>query len=145
MKEEKFKNGNTEQIQELEQLNIRKVDLCDFEYILKDSKDIEKGRIVAKYYGTNFDYLYLDRFCVAVKYRSTEDKISKGKYGRKLLNAVIQEAKKNPNIKKIIVEPKGEELYDNIEPMKTELLCVKYQYLGFRYVDENIKKMVLWL
>ena len=73
--------------------------------------------------------IQLDRFCVAKQYRNN----SNIHYGRQSLERIISEAKCNPALKRISVVPKGEELFDDIEPMDISELYMIYSKLGFKF------------
>lgn len=106
-------------------MKLNLIQKSKLEYVLINAFRKEQGIITAIDSGK--DYLQIVRYCVAFKYRSSEERRSKGKYGRKLLDSIIAEAKKNPKITKILVVPKSEEIYDDIEPMDIEQLYRRYE------------------
>lgn len=107
----------------------------DFEYVLHDWLGREKGIITVNDYHK--DYIQIVRFWVHHKYRSSEKRVSKGKYGTQLMNAVIQEAQRYSRISRIIVVPKPEELTPGIKEMEREVLYKIYERLGFCFVNET--------
>lgn len=109
---------------------LKKIRICEYTYVLKDICGKEQGRINANIY---FDGVRLDSFCVACKYRGSK----KYRYGKQLLDSIIEEAKTN-NCKKIVVVPKAEEIYDEDVPlMSLEELRRKYTNLGFTLIENQ--------
>ena len=109
---------------------LKKVRVCEYTYILNDIRGKEQGRIKANIY---LDGVCLDSFCVAYKYRGAK----KYRYGKQLLDSIIEEAKSN-NCKRIIVVPKAEEIYDEDVPlMSLEELRRKYTNLGFTLIESQ--------
>lgn len=110
-------------------LELKKKYVSQYSYVLEDIFGNEQGRIDANIY---LDDVCLVRFCVAYKYRG----LSKKRYGKQLLDSIIEEAKSN-NRKRIVVVPKAEELYDKIPLMSLEELGRKYSNLGFTLVENQ--------
>ena len=96
-------------------------------YVLKTILGAERGRIDIVFEKNS---LRITRFCVALEYRGL-----KQRYGKQLLNEVITEAGKH-GIAKIVVIPKPEELYDDVEEMDLLELYRKYKNLGFDFEGE---------
>lgn len=102
----------------------------DFSYILRDVAGEEVGRIDALCYREEIQII---RFCVGVKYRGM-----KFHYGKQLLDCIVSEAE-TKGIAIIFVIPKGEELYDDVEPMNLQALYTKYEKLGFVFKEKELK------
>ena len=107
-------------------MRIRKEKNTRYCYRLTDLIGREYGCIDAKHHG---NYIEIDRFCVACKYRGTSHR-----YGKQLLDSIIKEAKSD-GILFIQVTPKAEEIYDNVEQMDLLDLYRKYLKLGFEFKD----------
>ena len=104
---------------------------------LHDVFDKEQGviRITVKSVD-NEDCGEIDFFCVAKRYRHT-----KHKYGKELLNSVINDMYKDRNVRTFMVYPRGEELYDECEEvMDVDTLCIIYEKLGFELVGLSSDK-----
>lgn len=122
----------------------QKVKGYDYRYELKDSFNATQGIIDGIFYPSK-EWIEIRYFCVAFRYRNSENK-----YGRILLNALIEEARCNTKIKKIMVLPKPSEEFDFVKPMERETLFKIYQRIGFEFLDEPFsydyeRKMVLCL
>ena len=92
------------------------------------------GIIQANYYSS--DYIEIIRFCVAKAYRNNSEK----RWGRSLLDHLIDEALSIPAIERITVIPKAEELFDDIEPIDLTTLYQIYDRLGFKFVNRVREK-----
>lgn len=120
-------------------LRIRRNNRDEYSYSLVTCFNKEVGCINAV---VNNEKIQIVRFCVASKYRG-----SKNRYGKRLLDCIIAEAREN-KIKQIMVVPKPEEIYDDIENMEIIDLYQKYINLGFEFKEntqlkpyENIMQM----
>lgn len=99
-----------------------------YSFTLRNLWGRECGCIDANHHD---NYITLDRFCVACKYRG-----SRHRYGKQLLDAIIKEAKSD-GVLYILVTPKAEEVYDNVEQMELPDLYRKYLNLGFEFKDSG--------
>lgn len=117
---------------------IMKKDYCDASYIctLHNAFNKEQGVIKITIKSNNSgEYGEIDFFCVAKKYRHT-----KYKYGKQLLNTVVQDIYHNTGITTFIVVPRGEEIYDECEKvMDTDTLYKIYKKLGFEFKNDDLK------
>lgn len=112
-------------------MNLKIVKELDYSYVLKTICGKEVGRIDAVHSDNQVEII---RFCIAIKYRG-----SKKRYGKKLLDFIIAQSKKD-NVKSITVIPKAEEIYDEIEQMELCDLYRKYLNLGFKFKEKDILK-----
>lgn len=113
-------------------------DRSEFEYVLINILNNKKYGVITAVDNGN-GQIEIVRYCVALKYRNKKNK----SYGRKLLNAIIDEAKQK-EISSIKVQPIPFEEFDDVEPMSEELLYSIYMKLGFKSVDGiNFKEMIM--
>lgn len=115
-----------------ETMKLELVQKSNLEYVLIHPLWGEKGIITAN--DSCKDYIQIDRFWVDIKYRSTAEKPSKYKYGTQLLRAIINDAKSNERISRIIVVPKAEELSEGVKEMDINELYAIYEHLGFEFM-----------
>ena len=100
-----------------------------FTYVLTNENGDEFGIIQANYYDS--DYIEIVRFCVAKAHRNNSEK----RWGRSLIDHLIAEALSIPDIERITVVPKAEELYDDIEQIDLSVLYQIYERLGFKFIN----------
>ena len=60
---------------------------------------------------------------------------SEKRWGRSLIDHLIAEALSIPDIERITVVPKAEELYDDIEQIDLSVLYQIYERLGFKFIN----------
>ena len=100
-----------------------------FTYVLANEDGDEFGIIQANYY--NSDYIEIVSFCVAKAHRNNSEK----RWGRCLIDHLIDEALSIPDIEMITVVPKSEEWYDDIEQIDLSVLYQIYESLGFKFIN----------
>ncbi len=110
-----------------DKLHIYQVD--SFTYVLTNEGGDEFGIVQAIYY--NSDYIEIVKFCVAKAHRNNSEK----RWGHSLIEHLIDEALSIPDIERITVVPKAEELYDDIEQIDLSVFYQIYERLGFKFIN----------